>query len=55
MRRAQRRVGKVQGVALSDGVLLFTEQGRASLPTWQAGNAEAPVDYLLRQVPNDAA
>ena len=51
VRRVQRTVGKVQGVALSDELILFTDRGRASLPAWRAGNAEAAVDYLLRHAP----
>ena len=51
VRRVQRTLGKVQGVALSDELVLFTDQGRASLPTWRAGNAEGAVDYLLRHAP----
>ena len=48
----QRTVGKVQGVRLSDEILLFTDRGRASLPTWRAANAEAATDYLMRHVPS---
>jgi len=55
VRRVQRTVGKVQGVALSDELILFTDRGRASLPTWRAANAEAAVDYLLRHAPRTEA
>jgi hypothetical protein len=51
VRRVQRTVGKLRGVALSDELILFTDQGRASLPSWRAANAEAAQDYLLRRVP----
>jgi hypothetical protein len=51
VRRVQRTVGKVKGVALSDEMILFTDRGRASLPTWRAANAGAAQDYLLRHVP----
>jgi hypothetical protein len=30
---------------------LITDRGRASLPTWRTGNAEAAVDFLLRHAP----
>ena len=53
VRRVQRNVGKVQGVALSDELLLFTDRGRASLPTWRTDNAEAAVEYLLRHAPRN--
>ena len=55
VRRVQRMVGKVQGVALSDELILFTDRGRASLPAWRAANAEAAVDYLLRHAPRSEA
>ena len=55
VRRIQRTIGKVRGVALSDELILVTDRGRASLPTWRAGNAEAAAEYLLRHLPPTAA
>src|SRR5688572_18403992 len=41
VQRVERTVGKVQGVALSDELVLHTARGRASLPSWRAANAAA--------------
>jgi hypothetical protein len=55
VRRIQRHVGKVRGVSLSDELILFTDRGRASLPTWRAGNPEAAAQYLLSRAPEPQA
>ena len=50
VRRVERTVGKVQGVALSDELVLHTDKGRASLPSWRAANAGQAEKFLLRHV-----
>lgn len=51
VRRVERTVGKVQGVALSDELILHTARGRASLPSWRAANASEAQEFLMRHVP----
>ena len=51
--RVQRTVGKVQGMKMSDELVLHTGKGRASLPTWRAENAEEALAYLQHHLPGD--
>ena len=51
--RVQRMVGKVQGMKMSDELVLYTGKGRASLPTWRAENAEEALAWLQRHLPAD--
>ena len=53
---AIRRVkGVVNGVVMSDELLLETRRGRVSLALWRAGNADEALDYLLRRLPATVA
>ena len=55
-RRFIRRVkGVVNGVVMSDELLLETRRGRVSLALWRAGNADEALDYLLRRLPGTVA
>jgi len=51
VRSVQRVQGKMGAATLSDELLLKTAKGRASLPLWRAGNAQAALDYLWRRLP----
>ncbi|WP_114952602.1 hypothetical protein [Sphingosinicella terrae] len=44
--RLERTVGKVQGIKMSDEVLVFTRQGRVSLPMWRMENMEEALVYF---------
>ena len=52
--RVQRAIGKVQGVEMSDELILFTPRGRASLPVWRMENAGEAVAYLVAHEPRAA-
>ena len=49
--RVQRTVGKVQGVKMSDELLVFTPKGRASLPLWRTENAEEALAWFASRAP----
>ena len=55
VRSVQRVHGKLGAATLSDEILLKTPNGRASLPLWRAGNAQAALDYLWRRLPANVA
>ena len=47
----QRTVGKVQGMKMSDELLVFTAKGRASLPTWRIENGEEALAFFANHAP----
>lgn len=49
--RVQRTVGKVQGMKMSDELLLFSPRGRASLPIWRTENAEEALAWFMSRAP----
>ena len=49
--RVQRLVGKVQGMKMSDELLVFTARGRASLPTWRIENGDEALAFFTRHAP----
>jgi hypothetical protein len=49
--RVQRTVGKVQGMKMSDELLVFSPKGRASLPVWRTENAEEALAFFLGHAP----
>lgn len=49
--RVQRTVGKVQGMKMSDELVLYTRKGRASLPTWRTENADEVLAYFQAHAP----
>ena len=49
--RIQRTVGKVQGMRMSDELVLHTRKGRASLPTWRTENADEALAYFQAHAP----
>jgi len=49
--RVQRTVGKVQGVKMSDELLVFTGKGRVSLPSRRIVNGEEATSYFLAHAP----
>ena len=52
VQRVQRTVGKVQGVQMSDELIVFTGKGRASLPSWRISNGEESLAYFLAHAPS---
>ena len=50
--RVQRTVGKVQGVQMSDELIVYTKRGRASLPSWRIVNGEDALSYFLAHAPS---
>jgi hypothetical protein len=51
--RVQRTVGKVQGMKMSDELVLHTRKGRASLPTWRTVNADEALAYFQSHAPGE--
>ena len=49
--RVQRTVGKVQGLKMSDELLVFTAKGRASLPIWRIENGEEALAFFSGHAP----
>ena len=49
--RVERTVGKVQGMKMSDELLVFSPRGRASLPTWRTENAEEALVFFTAHAP----
>lgn len=50
VQRVQRMVGRVQGLKMSDEFLLFTSQGRFSLPFWRIENAEEVMAFAATRL-----
>lgn len=50
--RVQRTVGKVQGMKMSDELLIFSPKGRASLPVWRTENAEEALAFFSSHAPS---
>ena len=49
--RVQRTVGKVQGMKMSDELVVYTTKGRASLPTWRIDNNDEAIAFFTRHAP----
>jgi len=51
--RVQRTVGKVQGMKMSDELVLYTGKGRVSLPTWRTENADEALTFFQAHAPGE--
>jgi hypothetical protein len=49
--RVQRTVGKVQGMKMSDELVVFTSKGRVSLPVWRTENAGEALAWFTSHAP----
>ncbi len=49
--KAERVQGRMNGVVMSDELLLSTRRGRVSLPVWRAVEPAAARDYAMRHLP----
>ena len=51
--RVQRTVGKVQGMKISDELVLYTGKGRVSLPIWRTENVDEALAYFKAHAPRE--
>jgi hypothetical protein len=47
-------IGEVKGAKLSDEYVVWTSNGRCTLPVWRATHPKEALDYLIQRAPQHA-